>query len=194
MHFLPDTEEADAVAERYWPDSFKQVIQKDIRQVLGINPLANGLRHLYQRRCRDFPDLEQFIATIADMVVVGAENGADEGFDGIYRAFLTESPLPEARRHARYLWPRLFSPRLRERIHQAVVADYSRDDTFQYAYKAGYTGDYGSFEEFINEAARLVVVGAMNGVDNTLAQIYRSLVNNRPLPPPRRRPRRLKGW
>jgi len=192
MHFLPDTEEADAVAERYWPDSFKQVIQKDVRQAIGINPLANGLRHLY--RNQDFPDREQFTARIADMMVVGAENGADEGFDGIYRAFLTESPLPEARRYARYLWPRLFSPRLRKGIHQAVVADYSRDDAFQHAYKAGYSGDYGSFEEFINEVAQLVVVGAMNGVDNTLAQIYRSLVNNRPLPPARRRPRRLKGW
>jgi len=192
MHFLPDTEEADATAERYWPDSFKQVIQKDVRQALGINPLANGLRHLYHNQ--DFPDLEQFTARIADMVVVGAENGADEGFDGIYRAFLTESPLPEARQHARYLWPWLFSPGLRERIHQAVVADYSRDDTFQYAYKAGYSGAYGSFEEFIDAAARLVVVGAMNGVDKMLAQVYRSLVNNRPLPPARRRPRRLKGW
>jgi len=192
MHFLPDTEEADAVAERYWPDSFKQVIQKDVRQAIGIKLNGGKLRHIY--RNQDFPDLEQFTVRIADMVVVGAENGADEGFDGIYRAFLTESPLPEARRHARYLWPRLFSPRLRKGIHQAVVADYSRDDTFQYAYKAGYSGDYGSFEEFVNAAARLVVVGAMNGVDNMLAQIYRSLANNHPLPPARRRPRRLKGW
>ena len=194
MHFLPDTEEADAVAERYWPDSFKQVIQKELRQALGIKLNGGNLRHIHRRRYQDFPDLEQFTARIADMVVVGAENGADEGFDGIYRAFLTESPLPEARRHARYLWPRVFSPRLRDRIHQAVVADYSRDDALQHAYKAGYTGDYGSFEEFINEAARLVVVGVMNGVDDMLAQIYRSLVNNRPLPPARRRPRRLKGW
>lgn len=194
MHFLPDTEEADAVAERYWPDSFKQVIQKEVQQAIGIELNGGNLRHVYRQYYRDFCDLEQFTDRIADMVVVGAENGADEGFDGIYRAFLTESPLPEARHHARYLWPRVFSPKLRNRVHQAVIADYSRDDALQHAYKVGYTGDYGDFEEFISEAARLVVVGVMNGVDNMLAQIYDSFANKRPLPPARRRPKRLKGW
>ena len=128
------------------------------------------------------------------MAVIGAEKGADNGFDAIYQAFLDEKPLPEARPYARYLWPGFFPEMLKQRIHQAIAEDYRQDEEFLYAYKVGYAQRYPGFERFIDEVARLMVFATENGVDDMLAQIYRAFWAMRPLPPARRNPRRLKQY
>ena len=95
MHFMPDTEDADSAAETFWPEGYKQVIRDDVRQLIGAQ-LNDGkrLRHVYQQRYPEkYTDLNQFANRIADMIVIGTENGADEAFDDIITAFLTESPL-----------------------------------------------------------------------------------------------------
>lgn len=195
MHFLPDTEDEDAAAERYWPDSFKQVVRNEVRRAIRAEFNESSLRHIYKQQHFDkYPELSQFVDRIADMAVVGAENGADDGFDAIYRAFLAESPLPEARQYARYFWPQIFSQKLKGEIHQAVATDYSQDEAFQHAYKVGYAKTYSNFEEFIDEVARLVVAAVVNGVDDMLARIYRSFIATQVLPPARRNPKRLKDW
>lgn len=195
MHFLPDTEDVDAAAESYWPDSFKQVIQKEVGQAaraqLDERSLLYGYHEQNQKR---YPELEQFIDRIVTMVVIGAENGADIGFDAIYRAFLAESPLPEIHHYAHYFWPQIFTPDLRQKIHQAVVYDYSQDDAFEYAYKDGYAEAFSNFSEFIDEVGRLMVIAVMKGFDNMLGRIYRSFVSKLDLPPARRNPKRLKSW
>jgi len=195
MHFLPDTEEEDAAAERYWPDGFKQVIQKEVRRAIRAKLDERSLRHVHRQAYRDkYRELSQFADRIADMVVIGAENGADDGFDAVYRAFLTESPLPQARHYARRFWPQIFSQELKTRIHLAVANDYSQDDGLQHAYRVGYTKDYYNFDEFIDAMTGLLVAGVMNGVDDMLERIYRSFLATRALPPARRNPRRLKSW
>ena len=195
MHFLPDTEAEDAAAERYWPDGFKQLVQKEVGRAIRAKLDETSLRHVHKRQYGDkYPELSRFADRIADMVVIGAENGADDGFEAVYRAFMTESPLPDTRTYARYFQPQVFSRELRRRIHQAVASDYSQDDSLQYAYQVGYSKAYNNFDEFIDEVAGLIVGGVVNGVDDTLARIYRSFVNRQALPPARRNPKRLKSW
>ena len=205
MHFMPDTEDADSAAETFWPEGYKQVIRKDFRQLIGAQ-LNDGkrLRHVYQQRYSEkFADLDKFVGRIADMIAIGAENGADDAFDDIITAFLTESPLPELRRYARYFWPQALSRRAKERLERVIVDEYSQDDVYNHAYKVGYGGNardnankgsYRTFNEFINQVAELVVTGAINGADDTLEAIYRSFVTPSRLPPARRHPRRLKVW
>jgi len=205
MHFMPDTEEADSAAETFWPEGYKKEIREDVRQLIGAE-LNDGkrLRHVYQQQHSEkYSDLNQFASRIADMIGIGAENGADDAFDDIVDAFLTESPLPENRRYARYFWPQTFPHRAKERLRQVIVDEYSQDDVYTHAYKVGYgcnardnanKGSYQTFDEFIDRVAQLVVTGAENGADDTLEALYGAFVKPRPLPPARRHPRRLKIW
>ena len=196
MHFMPDTEEEDSAAERFWPEGYKQVLRDDFRQVLGTH-LNDGkkLRHVYQQRYSEkFANLNQFTDKIADMIAIGAENGADDAFDDIISAFLTESSLPEVRRYARYLWSELSPSVVKKRLSQVIVDEYSQDNVYGYAYKVGYQRSYHTFDEFMAQVAELVVTGAMNGGDDMLEAIYWSFMTSCPLPPARRHPRRLKMW
>lgn len=196
MHFMPDTEEEDSAAEKFWPEGYKKVIREDVSQLVGAQ-LNDGkrLRHIYQQQYSEkYTNLNQFAGRIADMVVIGAENGADDAFDDIITAFLTESSLPEVRRYARYFWPQVLPERTKKRLQQVIVDEYSQDEVYGYAYKAGYQSSYRNFGKFISHVAQLVVTGAMNGADDMLEAIYRSFMTLCPLPPARRHPRRLKIW
>ncbi len=195
MHFMPDTEE-DSAAETFWPEGYKQVIRKDVRQLIGVQLNdVKRLRHIYQQRYSEkYTDLNKFVSRIADMIVIGAENGADDAFDDIITAFLTDSPLPEVRRYARYFCPQALPQREKKKLHQIIVDEYSQDNVYNHAYKVGYQGSYRNFGEFISQVAQLVATGAMNGADDMLEAVYRSFVPLYPLPPARRHPRRLKIW
>jgi len=205
MHFLPDTEDEDSAAETFWPEGYKQVIREDVRQLISAQ-LKDGkrLKHVYhQQYAEKFTELNQFTGRIADMIAIGAENGADDAFDDIMTAFLTEAPLSEGRRYAHYFWPQAFSQRVEERLGQVIIDEYSQDNVYSYAYEIGYgcnardntnKGSYRNFGEFISQVARFVVTGATNGADDMLEAIYRSLASLYPLPPARRHPRRLKTW
>ena len=196
MHYMPDTEDADSAAEKFWPEDYKQVIREDVHQLISNRlKVEKNWCHIYQRRYSvKYADLSQFIARIADMIVIGAENGVDDAFDDIITAFLTESPLPEVRRYARYLWPKALPQGVKSSLRQVIVDEYSRDEIYNYAYNAGYQGSYRNFGEFMEQVARLAVTGAMKGADDMLAAIYSSFVSSSPLPPARRHPRRLKSW
>ena len=196
MHFMPDTEDEDSAAETFWPEGYKQVIRENFRQFIG-SQLNDGkkLRHIYrQRYAEKFAELNQFASRIADMITIGTENGADDTFDDIISAFLTESPLPEVSRYARYFWPQLFPEGANRKLQQIIIAEYSQDNIYQHAYKVGYEGTYRNFDEYINQIAQLVTTGATNGADDMLEAIYRSFTPLCPLPPARRHPRRLKQW
>jgi len=197
VHFMPDTEDADAAAESFWPDGFKEAIRSDVGQAV-VAAISGGkrFRKVYEQRfCESHPDFDQFVKRIADMVVIGAERGADDAFDEMNAVFLTDSslPPPEARRYARYLWPGPFPDVVRESVHQAIVEEYSQEQAYINAYEDQLAGRYRNLEEFMNEIAEFVVVGAENGIDDMLSEIYKSFLVCAPLPPARRHPKRLKG-
>ncbi len=195
MHFMPDTEEQDSAEEAFWPEGYKQVIARDVREVIGAHfNNDKRLRHIYQPYSAEYRDPAQFAGKIADMVTIGAENGADDAFDEVIAAFVAESPLPEERRYARYLWPSVLPAGVKNKLRQVIIDEYRQDDIYNYAYKAGYQTDYHHLDEFIDRIAQLVVTGTVNGADDMLEAIYRSLLVASPLPPARRRPRRLKRW
>ncbi|MFC1989257.1 hypothetical protein ACFLVW_01635 [Chloroflexota bacterium] len=196
MHFMPDTEDADAAAERFWPEGYKQVVRGDFRQAVAAQ--LNGgkkLRHVYQQQYSEkFTDLNQFANRIADMIAIGSENGVDNAFDELMEAFLTEDPLPEGRRYIRYFRPQAFSSSIKDKLARVFINEYSQDNVYQHAYDSYYQGKFPGFDEFIAQVAQIVVTGAMNGADDMLEAIYRAFMTPHPLPPARRYPRRLKLW
>lgn len=196
MHFMPDTEEEDSAAETFWPEGYKQVIREDIHRLVNAQ-LDNGNRfkHIYRQRFSErYSDLGQFLSKIADMIVIGAENGADDAFDEIVDAFWTEAQLPPERRYSRYLWPQALPKGSEDSLWQIITDEYSQDNVYQHAYKVGYKGSYANFNQFIKNVACLVVTGTKNGADNILDRTYLSFGTGLPLPPARRHPRRLKMW
>ena len=198
VHFMPDTEDADAAAESFWPDAFKEVIRSELGQTV-VAAISGGkrFRKLYAERfCESYPDFDQFAKRIADMVVIGAERGADDAFDEMNAVFLTDSslPPPEARRQARYLWPGPFHDDVRRSVHQAIVEEYSQEQSYLNAYEDQLPGRYRGCEEFINEIAEFAVVGAENGADDMLSKIFMSFLLRATLPPARRHPKRLRGY
>ena len=195
MHYLPDTEEQDAAAERYWPDGYKQVIRDEVGQAVKLKLKEENLRHIYKKRYQDkYADAGQFTDRIVEIVTTGAQNAADAGFEMVFKAFLTESRLPEIARYAGYLWPYIFSQKIIDRIQNAVASDYRNDETFKYAYNVGYLKEYSKFNEFINRIACQITTSVINGTDDTLARIYTAFLNSQPLPPARRNPKRLKVY
>lgn len=195
MHFMPDTEDEDSAAESFWPEGYKRMIREDIHQALGAQLNAGkSLRHIYKQYSEKYPDIDQFVNKIADMIVIGVDNGADDAFDDIISSFLTESPLPEERRYARYFWSEAIPRKKKEKLGQVIIDEYSQDNIYKHAYKVGYQGSYPTFDEFIKKVARLVVTGAVNGADDMLEAIYTSFLTAGHLPPARRHPRRLKTW
>lgn len=196
MHYMPDTEDEDSAAETFWPEGWKQVIREDIRQAIRDQVNNKGrFGHVYQRRYSEkYPSHTQFLDKIADMVAIGAENGADDAFNDILDVFLDEEALPEVRRYAHYSWPQAFSQRINKRLQQVIVDEYSQDNVYSFTYKVGYQNDYPTFDEYLRQVAELVITGAMNGANDILETIYRSFMNLTPLSPARRHPRRLKIW
>lgn len=196
MHFMPDTEDADSAAETFWPEGYKKVIRDDLRRLIA-DRLNGGksLVHIYRQQ---YPgkdaELNQFINKIADMVAIGAENGADDAFEEMIDSFLTESPLPDVRRYARYFRPQAVSADVRRKLQRVIVEEYSQDNIYSYAYKVGYQKKFRDFGGFLEQVAELAITGASNGADDMLEAIYRSFLASRPLPQARRRPRRLKNW
>jgi len=196
MHFMPDTEDEDSASETFWPEGYKQIIREDVtilvrEELLKEKPFANVYEQGYKAK---FLGHIQFLEKVADMVAVGAENGADDAFDTVIDAFLTEASLPQLRAYAHYSQPCVISEELKQKLKRNIIEEYSQDNVYVHAYKVGYTKRYPSFNEYINWIADLVITGAMNGADDILENMYRSFMKLAPIMPVRRHPRRLKMW
>ena len=196
MHFMPDTEDEDSAAETFWPEGYKQIIRENTvslvrAELLKKRPFSSIYEQGYKAK---FPDHTQFLEKIADMIAVGAENGADDAFDTVVDAFLKESPLPQLRTCANYTQPLALSQDLQQKLKQNIIEEYSSDNVYIHAYKVGYTKSYPSFEEYIDRIAEIVITGAMNGANDILEHAYRSFLRLAPIMPARRHPRRLKMW
>ena len=83
---------------------------------------------------------------------------------------------------------------VKKKLRQVIADEYSQDGVYDFSYKAGYQDDFRSFDGYLNHVAELVVTGAMNGANDMLEAVYRSLMHLSPLTPARRHPRRLKTW
>ncbi len=199
MHDLIDTDDADAAAERFWPEGFKQIIREEVaKQVAAQLKKRDSFRHLYQERFSDkYPSFDGFVERMANTVAIGAENGADDAFDDIHAAFQMEAPLPDRMEYAHHLWPHGLNAEMKRRVHRSVVEEYSKERYYQRQYQNAnedWPERYGSLGRFLDEVAQLVVTGAINGADDMLEAIYNSFILACPLPPARRRPKRLKIW
>jgi hypothetical protein len=196
VHYMPDTEDEDSAAEVFWPEGYKQVIREDVRQtVLAQLTGKRRFHRVYRNGYSDrYSSYEDFIGKVADAVAIGAENGADDAFDEIMDSFLEEDALPALRRYSSYSWPDALPRGVREKLRKSIIDEYTQDDVYLYAYKAGYKNDFATVEEYINRVAELIETGVKNGAENALEQIYRSFINLDRLRPVRRYPRRLKMW
>ena len=193
MHFMPEDE---GYEEKLWADGYKTVIRKRLPSVISFALRSEDtLRNIYKQQFTDqFVDLDRFIERITEMLVIGAEKGCDEIFDEIITAFLYEDRLPEKRVYARYLLLSRLAEEVSRDIIRQVIEDYSTDEVFVHAYKVGYRDLYETYEQFLDESAGLAVVGALNGIDDMLAAIYKAFAFGGHLPLARRNPKRIKNW
>ncbi len=193
---MPDTEDEDSAAETFWPEGYKQLIREDVPSLVRDELLKQKpFAHVYEQGYKEkFSGHTQLLEKIADMVAVGAENGADDAFDDIIDAFLKEAPLPQIRAYAHYTQPPALSEELKQKLRRSIIDEYSKDNIYAYAYGVGYTKTFPTFDEYINRIANLVITGAMNGANDILENIYRPFMKLAPIMPVRRHPRRLKVW
>ena len=196
MHYIDDTEDEDSAAELFWKEEFKKVLREKISIVIFNEITKNSsFKGIYKKQYHHiFPTYDEFVSLIAGMVEIGSENGSDDAFNEIYSAFKIQGPLPEARRYARYYWPKALIPEISKEVNKAIVDEYSKETSYQADYKEHYSRIYPDFGTFLDQVAEPVVVGAINGADEMLGKIYRAFLLSLPLPPARRRPRQLKGW
>jgi hypothetical protein len=195
MHYLPDTGDEDAIQERYWPDDYKLTIRREVRDAVVPGLQCAGMARIYRRSYRDnFQGVNEFIDCIASGIIIGAENGAEQGFESIYASFIAECDLPEVYTYARTFLPPNISRKGEYPVHLAIVKDFRTDDGFKYAYKDGYDGKYASYGDFIDRVADIMVAGVRNGIYSTFERFYKAFFYGYPLPPMRRNPRRLKTW
>jgi hypothetical protein len=193
MHFMPEDE---GYEEKLWPDGYKAVIKEQLPAVISsaLNE-ESILQNVYEQQySNQFPDLEQFIERITEMLVIGAEKGGDAAFDEIVTVFLYEDRLPEPRVYVRYLLLAQLPEAIQRDIIWQVIEDYRQDEVFLHAFQVGYWDLYEDFDKFLNESARLAAVGVINGIDDMMTAIYQAFARGGPLPPARRNPKRIKNW
>ena len=191
---MPDTEDEDSAAEIFWPEGYKNVIREDVRWVIAdeLNK-KKSFRRVYRKGyVARFDSYEQFLDKIADMVAIGAENGADDAFDEIMDVFMEEGALPEPCHYASYLWPHPLTAEVDERLRKVIVDEYREEKIYSFAYSVGYKTDFSEFDEYLNHVAALVMIGVWKGSSDTLERIYRSFIYLDRMLPVRRYPRRLK--
>lgn len=194
MHDMPDTEDADAASERYWPEGYKDILwAKLIPAFTDLLLEAEAFETTYgQHYGEDFNTYEDFVDRLAEMVAIGAENGSDEIFDEVYAAFRKDAPLPNIRAYATHFWPDPFNDDLRAELHAKVLEEYRDLHVYIHIYEDHYEGALTTFDDFLGEIAALVVAGAVKGADNAIGNIYSAFLGPTRLPIARRRPKRAR--
>jgi len=193
MHDMPDTEDADAAAERFWPEGYKDTLWTElIPAFTSIFLQAGAFKTTYERHYGDdFNSYEQFVDRMAEMVAIGAENGSDQVFDEVYAAFSHDAPLPGIRPYARHFWPELFTGEMRDKVREKVLEEYRDLHAYEHIHEDHYKGQL-SFEDFLDHIASLVATGAEKGADDMIGSVYRAFLGPTRLPIARRRPKRTR--
>jgi len=195
VHDIVDTEQFDASSEHYWPDRFKEVIRQGLAgTVIEALQSEDAFMSLYRDRYeKTYARYELFIRRIAEITVIGAENGADGMFATIHASAFTGGEMPRRAAYRNSLLTGAFAGPLREAVSRAIVDEYGDDHFYEHAFEHC-RGAFADFPSFLNRLAELVTVGAVNGSEDMLAAVYRSLFYRLPLPVARRYPKRLKRW
>jgi hypothetical protein len=193
MHDMPDTEDADADSERYWPEGYKDILWAKLIPAFATLLLeARAFETIYtQSFGEDFSTYEQFVDRLAEMVTIGAENGSDKSFDEVYAAFRKDAPLPNPRSYATHFWPDPIDEELRRELHGSVLEEYRDLHAYIHIHEDHYDGAL-SFDAFLDKIAALVVSGAVKGADDAIGDIYSAFLGPTRLPIARRRPRRAR--
>jgi len=99
---LPDVRR---YAHYSWPQAFPQGIKKRLGQVIVDEYGQDGVyRFAYRVGYQDdYRTLDEYLRQVAQLILTGAMNGADDMLESIYRCFRDLSPLPPSRRHPRRL-------------------------------------------------------------------------------------------
>lgn len=96
--------ESRRYAHYLWPEPLDEETKRVLRQkICEEYQTVHVYEHIYKDHHYKTMDFESFVDRVAGLVVVGAMNGADDMLGRLYRAILTGSPLPTARRHPRRL-------------------------------------------------------------------------------------------
>jgi hypothetical protein len=92
-------------AANYLPDIFPEGIQRQIYDaVIDEYSQEKVFRYAYKVGYqKDFADFENFIQTVAGLIVSGSVMGADDMVGRVFLAFMTQGPLPPARRYPKRL-------------------------------------------------------------------------------------------
>ncbi len=193
MHDMPDTDEADAAAERFWPEEYKWVIKDELKKAVKAGLVAErSFSGVYQKDYTDrFDSYEAFADRLAEGVSIGAENGADDILNEIHHRIRKNDALPETRPYAAYFYPQPFDETLKTSLYREVFEEFRAHPVYRHIYEDHYETRQ-TFDAFIDQLARLVLVGAMNGADKALGDIFRAFLFSSPLPAFRRRPRRVR--
>ena len=195
MHYLPDTNDEEALQERFWPDGYKVTLRREVRNALSRAFPEADMKRVYRRAyLHSRSSLKEFTECLVNGIVIGAENGADEGFESVYASFLAECELPEIYPYPDAFYPPVFNGSNVRPISRAIMADFRDDDGFRYAYKDGYTCSYAGYDKFLAAVADIMLAGIKKGVYSVLQRYYEAFVHGYPLPPMRRNPRRVKTW
>ena len=104
------SDETDLGAMGRWKDCDLIRFKNNLAQiVIDEYSQDNVYQHAYESYYqRKLPGFDEFIAQLAQTVVTGAMNGADDTLEAIYRSFMASRPLPPARRYPRRL--KLWAP------------------------------------------------------------------------------------
>lgn len=190
---MPDTDDVDAAAERYWPEEYKWVIRDDLRRAVEASlKEQKAFEGIYQKTFPErFNSYEDFIRRLGELVVIGAENGIDDILEEIHRALHRNQPLPEKRFYAIYFWPEPFDEGLKNSLHREIFEEFGTHHSYRHIHEDHYETQL-SFDEFVDQVAQLAVSGAMNGADKALGEIYGAFLFGASLPVFRRRPKRVR--
>lgn len=194
MHEVLDTETVDAADELFWPKKFKQILRIEVKPIilqwLGRQKIFNKI---FEHKAKEEYDI--FLERLAEKIVIGAENGSDDAFEAVHRAFSRGSALPCVIELAEsMLGNEVFSIKVRQSIKASILVEYSNEHLYEHVYLDFYQGTYQTLDTFLKAVSERALAGVVNGAENMLKKIFKSYIYNIPLPPARRHPRYIKDF
>jgi hypothetical protein len=196
LHDILDTEKTDLQGEVAWPQEFKKSLREGLSSHVSEKFHANkAFKLLHERFYRTaFVSYHDFVAAVSNLVVIGAENGADLVWAMMVDALEAGSVLPSHSPYARNLWPLPAPEELKMSWQRKISEEYLSDHVLGHVYEDHYKQSRQDFPAFVSLLAENLVNGVTNGAEDTLAAIYRCFMRGAPMPVGRRNPRMLRSW
>ncbi|MFC1821748.1 hypothetical protein ACFL9T_03510 [Thermodesulfobacteriota bacterium] len=193
MHEVLDTETSDSADEMFWPQDFKLYLRGPFREVvLGWLREQNVFHKIHEQKSPE--DSDQFLERLADKIIIGAENGADDAFGLIHRSLPREAVFPSITEWVESISGReIFSDQVRKDIKKAITDEYSQEHLYEHIYEDFCQEDFPSFADFIRDVSACAVTGIINGVEGMLMKMMQAFIFDIPLPPARRYPKPIKA-